>query len=499
MEPFVIALDQGTTSSRAILFRRSGEIAARAQHPFRQIYPRPGWVEHDPMEIWTTTARALAEAVDTAHIDPKAIAAIGITNQRETTILWDRRTGAPVYNAIVWQCRRTAPLCDQLTARGLGDAVREKTGLLIDAYFSGTKIRWILDNVPGVRERAERGELCAGTVDSWLIWNLTNGKVHVTDYSNACRTMLFDIDKLCWDPFLCEKLGIPMSMLPEVKPSSCIYGEVAKITGIEDIAGVPIAGAIGDQPGALFGQGCFESGQAKNTYGTGCFLLMNTGEKRVDSRSNLLSGIAWGLDGKITYALEGSAFNAGSVIKWLRDELGLIENAPQCDKFAAMVPDSGGLYFVPAFTGLGAPYWDMYARGVMIGLSRGINKFHVCRAVLESITYQMTDLLEAMMKDSDIILKDLRVDGGASVSDIMMQMQADMTGVNVNRPKNVETTALGAAYCAGLATGVWKDTAEIEANRQVDKIFVPSMEEGLRNRKYTDWKRAVERSRNWER
>ena len=318
-------------------------------------------------------------------------------------------------------------------------------------------------------------------------------------FDSVCRTMLFDIDKLCWDPFLCEKLGIPMSMLPEVKPSSCIYGEVAKITGIEDIAGVPIAGAIGDQPGALFGQGCFESGQAKNTYGTGCFLLMNTGEKRVDSRSNLLSGIAWGLDGKITYALEGSAFNAGSVIKWLRDELGLIENAPQCDKFAAMVPDSGGLYFVPAFTGLGAPYWDMYARGVMIGLSRGINKFHVCRAVLESITYQMTDLLEAMMKDSDIILKDLRVDGGASVSDIMMQMQADMTGVNVNRPKNVETTALGAAYCAGLATGVWKDTAEIEANRQVDKIFVPSMEEGLRNRKYTDWKRAVERSRNWER
>ena len=496
---YILALDQGTTSSRAIIFNKKGEIVAKAQNEFTQHYPENGWVEHDPMEILFSQISAILTVLRKEAVDPKEIAAIGITNQRETTVVWEKETGRPIYNAIVWQCRRTADLCEELKAQGLNDYVKSTTGLLIDAYFSGTKIKWMLDHVEGAREQAERGELLFGTIDSWLIWNLTNGKVHVTDYSNACRTMLFDIDKLCWDPFLCEKLGIPMSMLPEVKPSSCIYGEVAKITGIEDIAGVPIAGAIGDQPGALFGQGCFESGQAKNTYGTGCFLLMNTGEKRVDSRSNLLSGIAWGLDGKITYALEGSAFNAGSVIKWLRDELGLIENAPQCDKFAAMVPDSGGLYFVPAFTGLGAPYWDMYARGVMIGLSRGINKFHVCRAVLESITYQMTDLLEAMMKDSDIILKDLRVDGGASVSDIMMQMQADMTGVNVNRPKNVETTALGAAYCAGLATGVWKDTAEIEANRQVDKIFVPSMEEGLRNRKYTDWKRAVERSRNWER
>ena len=498
-EKYVLALDQGTTSSRAVLFNHDGNIIAMAQKPIEQHYPHPAWVEHDPNEIWYSQSSVAAEAVAKANLTGLDIACIGITNQRETTIVWDRETSLPVYRAIVWQDRRTADICRELQENGYTDMIREKTGLIIDAYFSATKIKWILDHVEGAREQAERGELLFGTIDSWLIWNLTNGKVHVTDYSNACRTMLFDIDKLCWDPFLCEKLGIPMSMLPEVKPSSCIYGEVAKITGIEDIAGVPIAGAIGDQPGALFGQGCFESGQAKNTYGTGCFLLMNTGEKRVDSRSNLLSGIAWGLDGKITYALEGSAFNAGSVIKWLRDELGLIENAPQCDKFAAMVPDSGGLYFVPAFTGLGAPYWDMYARGVMIGLSRGINKFHVCRAVLESITYQMTDLLEAMMKDSDIILKDLRVDGGASVSDIMMQMQADMTGVNVNRPKNVETTALGAAYCAGLATGVWKDTAEIEANRQVDKIFVPSMEEGLRNRKYTDWKRAVERSRNWER
>ena len=467
MEQYVMALDQGTTSSRCILFNHAGDICGMAQREFEQIYPHPGWVEQNPREIWSSQYSVMAQVMAENGIDAKQIKGIGITNQRETTIIWNRYTGEPVYNAIVWQCRRTAER--------------------------------ILDHVEGAREQAEKGDLLFGTVDTWLIWNLTGGLVHVTDYTNASRTMLFDIHKLCWDEEIMAKFRIPRAMLPEVKPSSCIYGEVAKITGIEDIAGVPIAGAIGDQPGALFGQGCFESGQAKNTYGTGCFLLMNTGEKRVDSRSNLLSGIAWGLDGKITYALEGSAFNAGSVIKWLRDELGLIENAPQCDKFAATVPDSGGLYFVPAFTGLGAPYWDMYARGVMIGLSRGINKFHVCRAVLESITYQMTDLLEAMMKDSDIILKDLRVDGGASVSDIMMQMQADMTGVNVNRPKNVETTALGAAYCAGLATGVWKDTAEIEANRQVDKIFVPSMEEGLRNRKYTDWKRAVERSRNWER
>ena len=381
----------------------------------------------------------------------------------------------------------------------VADYVKETTGLLIDAYFSGTKIKWILDNVEGAREKAERGELLFGTVDTWLIWNLTNGKVHVTDYSNACRTMLFDINKLCWDPYLCEKLGIPMSMLPEVKPSSCIYGKLAHITGIEDIAEVPIAGAIGDQPGALFGQGCFKAGQAKNTYGTGCFLLMNTGDKRVNSMSNLLSGIAWGIGDEITYSLEGSAFNAGSIIKWLRDEVELIKTARECDEYAEQVEDSNGLYFVPAFTGLGAPYWDMYARGVMVGLTRGVNKKHICRAVLESITYQMTDLLEAMMNDSGIVLKDLRVDGGASVSNIMMQIQADMTGVNVNRPKNVETTALGAAYCAGLATGVWDSLEEIEANRAVDRIFVPSMEISKRNQKYSDWKRAVERSRNWER
>ena len=495
MGTYILALDQGTTSSRAIVFDRRGDIVSKAQFPFRQLYPQPGWVEHDPMEIWETERRAAAQAA--AGLEGE-VAGIGVTNQRETTILWDKTTGRPVYNAIVWQCRRTAEFCEELKRRGLEERIQSATGLLIDAYFSATKIRWVLDNVPGAREKADRGDLLFGTVETWLIWQLTGS--HVTDYSNASRTMLFDIHRLCWDAELCELLEIPMSILPLPVANSQVYGLVKKgIPGLEKLAGVPVCGAAGDQQAALFGQTCFRPGEAKNTYGTGCFLLMNTGEKRVDSRSNLLSGIAWGLDGKITYALEGSAFNAGSVIKWLRDELGLIENAPQCDKFAAMVPDSGGLYFVPAFTGLGAPYWDMYARGVMIGLSRGINKFHVCRAVLESITYQMTDLLEAMMKDSDIILKDLRVDGGASVSDIMMQMQADMTGVNVNRPKNVETTALGAAYCAGLATGVWKDTAEIEANRQVDKIFVPSMEEGLRNRKYTDWKRAVERSRNWER
>ena len=498
-EKYIMALDQGTTSSRAIIFDKRGNIVAKAQNEFTQYYPEHGWVEHDPMEILFSQVSAILTCLRQEKVDPKDIAGIGITNQRETTVVWDKKTGKPVYNAIVWQCRRTADTCEELKAQGLSDYVKQTTGLLIDAYFSGTKIKWILDNVEGAREKAEKGELLFGTIDTWLIWNLTDGKVHVTDYSNACRTMLFDIDRLCWDEFLCEKLGIPMCMLPEVKPSSCIYGETAKITGIEDIAGVPIAGAIGDQPGALFGQGCFQVGQAKNTYGTGCFLLMNTGEKRVNSRSNLLSGIAWGIGDKITYSLEGSAFNAGSVIKWLRDELGLIQSAPECDELAAAVEDSNGLYFVPAFTGLGAPYWDMYARGVMIGLTRGVNRKHVCRAVLESITYQMTDLLEAMMNDSDIVLKDLRVDGGASVSDIMMQIQADMTGVKVNRPKNVETTALGAAYCAGLATGVWESTEEIEANREVDKIFIPSMEAILRNKKYSDWKRAVERSRNWER
>ena len=498
-EKFVMALDQGTTSSRAIIFNKKGEIVAKSQNEFNQFYPQNGWVEHDPNEILFSVVSAIISVIRKKGINPEQIAGIGITNQRETTILWDKETGKPLYNAIVWQCRRTAEYCEELKSEGLGDYIKSKTGLLIDAYFSATKIKWILDNVEGAREKAERGEVLFGTVDTWLIWSLTGGKAHVTDYSNACRTMLFDIDKLCWDEYLCKELDIPMCILPEVKPSSCIYGHVAKITGLEELEGVPIAGAIGDQPGALFGQGCFDVGQAKNTYGTGCFLLMNTGEKRIESKSNLLTGIAWGLNGKITYDLEGSAFNAGSVIKWLRDDLELINTAAECDELAMQVKDSNGLYLVPAFTGLGAPYWDMYARGIMVGLTRSINKKHVCRAVLESITYQMTDLLEAMMSDSDILLKDLRVDGGASISDIMMQIQADMTGCNVNRPKNREATALGAAYLAGLATGVWKDTHEIEANRQVDKIFVPSMPADLRNQRYSDWKRAVERSRNWER
>lgn len=499
MKRYIMALDQGTTSSRCIIFDRDLNILSVTQKEFPQIFPQSGWVEQRPADIYISQYSVMLEALLKSNIRADEIAGIGITNQRETTIVWDKETGKPIYNAIVWQCRRTADYCEKLKAEGLSDYVKETTGLLIDAYFSATKIKWILDNVEGARERAEKGELLFGTIDTWLIWNLTVGKVHVTDYSNACRTMLFDIDKLQWDSYLCEKLGIPMSMLPEVKPSSCIYGECAKFPGMEDIAGIPIAGAIGDQPGALFGQGCFEEGQAKNTYGTGCFLLLNTGEKRINSRSNLLTGVAWGLDGKVTYDLEGSAFNAGSVIKWLRDEIELIKDAPECDELASAVEDSNGLYFVPAFTGLGAPYWDMYARGCMIGLTRGINRKHICRAVLESITYQMTDLLEAMMSDSGILLKDLRVDGGASVSDIMMQIQANMTGVNVNRPVNREATALGAAYLAGLATGVWKDTAEIEANRKVDKIFVPSMEESKRNEMYANWKRAVERSRNWER
>ena len=498
-EKYVMALDQGTTSSRVIIFNKKGEIVSKAQTEFEQYYPQNGWVEHDPNEILFSEMQAILNVLRQGKVDAKDIAGIGITNQRETTIVWDKETGKPIYNAIVWQCRRTAEYCEELKAEGLGDYVKETTGLLIDAYFSATKIKWILDNVEGARERAEKGELLFGTVDTWLIWNLTCGEVHVTDYSNACRTMLFDIDKLQWDQYLCEKLGIPMCMLPEVKPSSCIYGKCHKFPGMEEIAGIPIAGAIGDQPGALFGQGCFDEGQAKNTYGTGCFLLMNTGDKRINSKSNLLTGIAWCVDGKITYDLEGSAFNAGSVIKWLRDELELIKDAAECDELAEQVDDSNGLYFVPAFTGLGAPYWDMYARGCMVGLTRGVNKKHICRAVLESITFQMTDLLEAMMNDSGILLKDLRVDGGASISDIMMQIQANMTGVKVNRPVNREATALGAAYLAGLATGVWKDMAEIEENRQVDRIFVPSMEEGKRNGMYSNWKRAVERSRNWER
>ena len=498
MAKYVLALDQGTTSSRAIIFDKKGNIVSKAQNEFEQIYPQAGWVEHDPLAILYSQFQAVASCVISGGISPNEIAGIGITNQRETTILWDRQTGKPVYNAIVWQCRRTASLCEELKEKGLEDYVKEKTGLLIDAYFSGTKIKWILDNVPEARKLADEGRLLFGTVETWLIWNLTGGSVHVTDYSNASRTMLFDVDKLCWDKYLCDQLGIPMSILPEPVPSSKVYGRVSKgILGLESLEGIPICGAIGDQPAALFGQGCFEAGQAKNTYGTGCFLLMNTGKTRVKSKNNLITGVAWGIGDEVEYAIEGSAFNAGSVIKWLRDELHMIDTAKRCDELAESVPDANGIYFVPAFTGLGAPYWDMYARGCVIGLTRGTNRAHVARSVLEAIAYQVTDLLEAMKSDSDIDFTELRVDGGASVSDIMMQIQADMIRCDVNRPQNVETTALGAAYLAGLAVGVWENTAEIQNNRKVDRVFTPEMDIEKRNGFYEGWKKAVKCSMGW--
>ena len=498
MEPFVAALDQGTTSSRAILFNRAGEIVARAQHPFRQIYPQPGWVEHDPLDIWETEKRALKEAVDAAHIDPKAISAIGVTNQRETTILWDRKTGRPACNAIVWQCRRTAGICDGLKARGLGETVAEKTGLLIDAYFSGTKIKWMLDNLPGVRARAERGDLLCGTVDSWLIWNLTGGQVHVTDYSNASRTMLFNIHTLDWDTDLCRELGIPMALLPRPVGNSQRYGAVAEgIPGLEDLAGIPICGSAGDQPAALFGQGCFQPGQVKNTYGTGCFTLMNLGGAPVRSRAGLVTSVAWNLGGETTYALEGSVFNAGSAIQWLRDELGLISSAPECDRLAESVPDSGGVLVVPAFTGLGAPYWDMYARGTVLGVTRGTTKAHLCRAVLDSIAFQVFDLTRAMAADAGRPLTALRVDGGASISDILLQIQADILRLPVDRPAQVETTAFGAAALAGLSAGVWTDLNQLSALRRSQHVFLPQRDGASCRADLKRWSRAVERARGW--
>ena len=497
MDTYIAALDQGTTSSRAILFHETGEIAARAQYPFRQIYPQPGWVEHDPMEIWASERRALAEI--TSHIDPRQVAAIGITNQRETTILWDRRTGEPIHNAIVWQCRRTAPFCDELKARGLGEIIAEKTGLLIDAYFSASKIRWLLDNVPGARERAERGELCFGTVDSWLIWQLSGGAVHVTDYSNASRTMLFNIHTLRWDKELCEIFGIPMSILPRPVGNSEVYGLVARdLPELEGLAGIPICGSIGDQPAALFGQGCFHPGEAKNTYGTGCFTLMNVGGEAVRSRAGLVTSVGWSVGGETSYALEGSVFNAGSTIQWLRDELKLIDSAPECDRLAESVPDSGGVIIVPAFTGLGAPYWDMYARGTILGLTRGSTRAHIARAVLDAIALQVTDLVRAMNADAPCPIPTLRVDGGASVSDILMQIQADLLGIPVDRPAQVETTAFGAAALAGLAAGVWKDTGELEKLRRSQHVFTPLRSGEDCGREYRRWQRAVERARAWE-
>ena len=488
---YIMSLDQGTTSSRCIIFDHDGNRVSMAQKEFRQYYPQPGWVEHDAMEIWSTQLGVAQEALLKIDATYKDIAAIGITNQRETTIVWDKNTGEPVCPAIVWQCRRTAEMCDELKERGLGDMIRQKTGLMVDAYFSGTKVKWILDNVSGARARAERGELLFGTVDTFLIWKLTRGKAHVTDYSNAARTMLFNIHTLDWDDDILKLLDIPRSMLPVPKPSSCVYGETDST-----ILGGPIAvsGAAGDQQAALFGQGCFEPGMVKNTYGTGCFMLMNTGEKPVDSKAGLLTTVAWGLDGKVNYALEGSIFVAGAAIQWLRDEMRLIDSAPDSEYMASKVKDTNGVYVVPAFVGLGAPYWDQYARGTITGLTRGANKYHIIRATLESLAYQTLDVLYAMHKDSGIQLKSLKVDGGASANNFLMQFQSDIIDLHVQRPSCVETTALGAAYLAGLAVGYWKDTDEITKLWQLEREFVPNMDDAYRNELIAGWHDAVKRT-----
>ncbi len=494
MKQFVMALDAGTTSNRCILFDRQGNIRSVAQKEFTQYFPKPGWVEHDADEIWSTQLGVAVEAMSKIGAEAADIAAIGITNQRETAIVWDKKTGEPVCNAIVWQCRRTAGFCDKLIADGLEDMIRRKTGLKIDAYFSATKIKWILDHVEGARQRAERGELLFGTVETWLIWKLTKGKVHVTDYSNASRTMLFNINTLQWDEDILELLDIPVSMLPEVKPSSCIYGESdASYFG----GSIPIGGAAGDQQSALFGQTCFRAGEAKNTYGTGCFLLMNTGEKPVFSDNGLLTTIAWGLDGKINYALEGSIFVAGAAIQWLRDEMRLIDSSEDSEYMANKVPDTNGCYVVPAFTGLGAPHWDPYARGTIVGITRGVSKYHIIRATLESLAYQVNDVLKAMEADSGITLSSLKVDGGASANDFLMQAQADISNAPVNRPKCVETTAMGAAYLAGLAVGYWKNKEEVLQNWDIDRIFMPGIPEEEREKKIRGWNRAVRYSYHW--
>lgn len=493
---YIMALDQGTTSSRAILFNKNAEIIQVAQKEFKQIYPKPGWVEHDPMEIWGSQMGVAREVLETAGVRPQEIAAIGITNQRETTVVWDKNTGKPIYNAIVWQCRRTAPICDELKKRGLEEYIKDNTGLVIDAYFSGTKIKWILDNVEGAREKAENGELLFGNIDTWLLWNLTRGKVHVTDYSNASRTMLFNIKDLCWDEKILKELDIPISMLPQARPSSEVYGVTDEKTfgGAE----IPISGIAGDQQAALFGQACYCEGMAKNTYGTGCFMLMNTGEVAVPSKNGLLTTIAWGIDGKVNYALEGSIFIAGALIQWLRDELRLISDSSDSEYFASKVEDTNGVYIVPAFVGLGAPYWDMYARGTIVGLTRGTNRNHIIRAALEAIAYQTKDVLQAMEEDSGITLKELKVDGGAVANNFLMQFQSDILGVPVHRPKVIETTALGASYLAGLAVDFWKDTEEISTKWNVDRVFNPKMNEEDREKIYRGWKKAVNRSLAWE-
>lgn len=494
MAKYIMALDAGTTSNRCILFNKKGEICSVAQREFTQYFPQPGWVEHDADEIWASMLGVAVEAMSKIGASAEDIAAIGITNQRETAIVWDRNTGEPVYRAIVWQCRRTSAYCDALKEKGLTDKFREKTGLVIDAYFSGTKVKWILEHVQGARERAEKGELLFGTVETWLIWKLTKGAVHVTDYSNASRTMLFNINTLKWDEEILSELGIPKSMLPEAKPSSCIYGhsDPAFFGGA-----IPIAGAAGDQQAALFGQTCFQPGEAKNTYGTGCFLLMNTGEKPVFSDNGLVTTIAWGLNGKVTYALEGSIFVAGAAIQWLRDEMRFIDSSAESEMMATQVQDTNGCYVVPAFTGLGAPHWDQYARGTIVGLTRGVNKYHIIRATLESIAYQVNDILSAMKADSGIELSSLKVDGGASVNNFLMQTQADIIDAPVNRPQCVETTAMGAAYLAGLAVGYWASKEDVLENWAIDQTFEPVIEEEKRRMMIKGWNKAVKYAYGW--
>lgn len=497
---YIIALDQGTTSSRAVIFNKNTDIISSAQREYTQIYPQPGWVEHNPMEIWATQRSVLTEVIAASGISLKDVAAIGITNQRETTIVWDKNTGEPVYNAIVWQCRRTADICEKLKEKVLEEYVKENTGLIIDAYFSGTKLKWILDNVEGAREKAEKGELLFGTVDTWLVWKLTAGKVHVTDYTNASRTMLFNIKELKWDKKILKKLNIPESMLPEVKNSSEIYGytKMGLTMGEESGTNIPIAGIAGDQQAALFGQTCFNKGDIKNTYGTGCFMLMNTGKNCIKSNNGLLTTIAVGINGKVEYALEGSVFIAGAVIQWLRDEMKFFSDAADTEYFATKIEDNGGVYLVPAFVGLGSPYWDMYARGTIVGLTRGSNRNHIIRAALESIAYQSKDLIDAMKEDSGLDLTSLKVDGGAVANNFLMQFQSDILNIEVLRPEIIETTALGAAYLAGLATGFWKDKEEIIKKQKLNRKFLPDLSEELRSKYFKGWKKAVEKAKNWE-
>ena len=494
MNQYIMALDSGTTSNRCILFNAQGEMCSMAQKEFTQYFPQPGWVEHDAQEIWSTQLEVARQAMANVGATAADIAAIGITNQRETTVVWDKNTGLPICPAIVWQCRRTSGYCDSLKAKGLTDSFRAKTGLVIDAYFSGTKLRWILENVDGAREKAEKGQLLFGTVETWLIWKLTGGKVHVTDYSNASRTMLFNINTLQWDEDILRELDIPKCMLPQVRPSSCIYGNAqAQFFG----APIPISGSAGDQQAALFGQTCFSPGEAKNTYGTGCFMLMNTGHSPVFSRNGLVTTIAWGLDGKVTYALEGSIFVAGAAIQWLRDELRFIESAADSEYMALKVKDTNGCYVVPAFTGLGAPHWDQYARGAVVGLTRGVNKYHIIRATLDSLCYQTNDVLQAMNADSGIALAALKVDGGASANNYLMQTQADIIGAPVQRPQCVETTAMGAAYLAGLAVGYWKSIDDIRKNWAIDRTFTPAIDEAQRSKRVKDWNKAVKCAFDW--